>query len=210
MPKLKEKAIRYYPKEKNKIEVWNENLRKLKSWIPIITGVDSYYLEYTPYYKTSHGFHTVILTGYSEEEQRINIIDSMAPWFYKGSMDFENFIEARNFPNEFDGGIYSGVPILNNWEEVDNDGWNADVLELIKSNIRLSIKQCYDEPGDGKNNYKGINVLSRIVDILKDVNDIDIDKRRNYLQRVYIGLYAILKRKMLFKRFILNSYKKQI
>ncbi len=206
LPKYKDKIMRYYPYDKNKYEVWKENLEKLKSGVPIITGVDSYYLKHLPYFKKSHGIHTVILAGYSLENNKVNIIDWFAPWFFKGSEDFENYIEARDSENIFDGGIFSGLPIMNNWAEIDNNGWNTDIMELIHSNIDLSINQYYLENESKDNCSKGIYALREVLNILEGIKLLDIEEKKKALKKLYYNLYGVVKRKVFFRHFLDNAY----
>lgn len=205
IPTYKDCAKRIYPINKNGNLVWQENLEKLKKGIPLIVGVDSYYLPYLPYYKKSHGIHTVILTGYTEETNEVSIIDWFEPWFFKGNVRLDIFIEARNSKNEYDGGVFSGYPVYNNWAELEISGLNGRIDKLIDENIENSIHQYfrkYSKP----NEKNGIHAWEYILNVLKEIKNNDYEHQKNFLKKLHVDIFKQLKRKYLFNRFLKDAY----
>lgn len=201
LPAFKHKAIRNYPSDQNSIDVWKINKEKIDNGIPLIVGVDAYYLDYTPNYKKNHAGHTFIMCGYSEVKKDINFIDWYDPWFYKGIIKFETFMQARSSENLWDGGVYSGHPICNNWAEIDTEGWDESNLALLFQTIFLTIDQYYSEKC-GNNTFNGIHGLKVLLSILNDIKLNDIEYRKLFLKDLHTKLYSMVKRKKLFRHYL--------
>lgn len=108
----------YSSSVKSKTLLYN-NLELMKNEdIPLIVGVDTFYLPYTPNYMKKHSNHTIILCGYDLEKRKTLVVDWYHPWFFRGEMDFEDLLIARSSKNENDGTIFTGTPIRNNWARI--------------------------------------------------------------------------------------------
>jgi hypothetical protein len=204
LPKYGDKVRRlYYDDDKNGEDVWIINKQKIDEGIPIITGVDVFYLPYQTYYNNSHGIHTLILCGYSELEDFINIIDWYEPWFFKGVINKKEFISARSSTNPQGEGVYSGTPIRNNWAEIDTYGWESNPVELIYQTIDLSIEQYYNNAFvDDQNVMQGINAIKRLYEIVLE-NKVKIpEERSKFLKDLHNTLFVALKRQKLFKLYL--------
>ena len=185
----------YYKSNADAEKIFLENIRLIRNKnIPIITGVDVFYLPYTPYYHKNHGTHTLLLCGYEEPQKWVYVVDWYEPWFYNGIIDKTEFLLARNSVSPYDGSIYSGEPILNNWAEVDIDGFNSDPTDLLKENIKLCLKQYFDED---KDLIVGIQALK----ILKNYLSCNDNTQEMYIE-LHKQLYIFLKRYKFFKQYL--------
>ncbi len=151
LPSVNNKVIRIYcPNEKPQI-VFEDNMKLLKEKGPLIVGLDTYYMPYAINYKTNHAIHTAILTGFDLEKKHVSIIDWYKPWFFCGEVDVKNFLESRGSDNEYDGTIFSGVPIENNYAYV-NDFEEVNAISLLREMLSLSQMNNDLEGRDKKNN----------------------------------------------------------
>lgn len=136
------KRIRY-ENTSNEYDIFNENANYISSNNDvIIVGVDSYYLQYASNYKKNHARHTLILCGYDLFLNVVYVIDWYVPWFYKGTIPLDVFLQSRNSKNEYDGSLYSGKSIDNNWAKIDRFPPRKSeelFLELIEVTINNSI-----------------------------------------------------------------------
>ena len=202
LPQFRSKVRRYTPIDAKTIDVWNENKLKISEGIPIIVGLDNYYLSYHPFYKKNHGRHTAILSGYSEDEKEVYITDWYDPWFFKGTIGFQEFLEARESLNPWDGSVYSGSPVYNNWAEVDKNGWDLEASDLISTTIDLTISQYYCEKKESQNIHKGILGLKKLLDIILKTRDFDLNTKKQFLRDLHYKLFSATKRKKLFRLYL--------
>jgi hypothetical protein len=189
------------------MHAWEINRKRIDEDIPIIAGVDVFFLPYSHYFHKSHGNHTLILNGYLEDEKLVQIIDWYDPWYYKGTVPFDVFIKARSSANPWDGSIYSGVAIRNNWTELDKQGWDAEPGELIGETLNLTIAKYFSASLDGNNttHYKGIAAIEKIGHILLANIDMEQEQRSNFLKDLHRKLYAQLMRHRLFRLYLVLS-----
>lgn len=209
LPSYDSNVKRIIKEERDYLDVWKDNLSLINNDIPIIVGVDSYFLSYLPFYKKSHGKHTLILSGYNEKEETVDIVDWFFPWFFKGKVDIRQFLEARDSKNDFDGGIYSGKPIYNNWAIVNNVGFHANYNDLIKETIEVSIKQFYESDNE-KNTYHGIKALSYLLELLIKIQDDNIsdDEKKRFLKTLYNSMYFHNRRNFFLKFYLEQANKR--
>lgn len=208
LPAFKEKCKIHVPSEKELSYVWNENKIKIDDGIPLILGVDGYYLSYQTDYKRKHGNHNLILCGYSKDEKHASIIDWYPPWYFKGEISMLELNNARSSSNPWDGNINSGIPINNNWVEVDTDGWIAEKEELLIQTIELTLEQYFDNnPLEDCTKEKGIHALKKIYNILLINKTSDEVTRQDLLKNLHLMLSWTTKKKKLFQYYIENSLK---
>lgn len=212
LPSYDDNVKRIFKETRNCYDVWKDNLSLIQKDFPLIVGVDSYYLEYLPFYKKSHGKHTIILSGYDDNEE-VDIVDWFSPWFFKGKVAMKQFLDARDSNNDFDGGIYSGRPIYNNWAVISRDGGNADRTKLIKETIDISIKQYYAPDRKEPDAYYGINAISYLLDMLAEIidNQVLAEDQKEFLRVLYNNIYLHNRRNYFFKFYLeqackLNGY----
>lgn len=208
LPEYKEMVQRYFYDYdvyvKNK--VWNMNHELIREGEPIIVGVDSYYLEYLPYYKKSHGRHTIIIDGFDEESRMVSVVDWFFPWFFVGVISLDQFLEARDSINENDGGIYSGIPIYNNWARVKKFEPKEDNKKLIYKQLELSYYQ-YFENNCRENEYNGLFATKQLKKILEDVNkELNTEQKIGFLKDLHKQLYISNRRRDFFRLLIKEAY----
>lgn len=143
LPSLDNKVKRYYYDDPNtKAEdVFEENAKYIsKNDSAIIVGVDTYYLNYSTNYKKTHARHTAVMCGYDIENKLVYLIDWYAPWYFKGTVPLNEFLLARSSKNEYDGTMFSGESIDNNWAKIKKLP-EVPENDLVNELLHLSIKQ---------------------------------------------------------------------
>lgn len=187
--------------ERNTEAVWKDNIKMIESGYPLIITTDSYYIPYLNYYKKSHGRHCFIASGFNENNNNPYVVDCCDAWFYKGEMDIEDFYKARSSKNEFDGGIFSGMPIKNNWSYIKKEGLEElDSKEAVRELLNLSYEQ-YSSDGLGNCLY-GINAMKEVLNWLDSLKDIDIEERKNKIRNIYYQIYWPVRRKLFFSFYV--------
>lgn len=147
---------RYQCEDRDAKDVFMENIEYIvQRNEPIIVGLDSYYLPYTINYNKVHAGHTALLCGFDLHKEEVYLIDWYAPWLYKGSVALNDFLEARDSQNPYDGSLFSGTPIKNNWACI-KDIKEKDVHQLFNEVIELSKAQYYCESKEKK---QGVEAL---------------------------------------------------
>lgn len=150
LPSLNKYINRFYYKDDESAEdIFKRNIKFVyENKTPIIVGTDTYFLPYSDNYKKKHAKHTLILCGFDLTRDVVYVIDWYSPWFYKGEVDIETFLNARNSKNEKDGTFYSGSPIENNWAYVEKiPHYSAD--KLFDETIRLSKEFYFNNSDNG-------------------------------------------------------------
>lgn len=186
----------------------------------IILGVDSYYLPYLPYYKKSHGLHSVILKHIDENKGKVFILDKMDPWMFEGYVDLNEFLQSRKSENKDDGGMFSNIPVKNRWKEISLLGWNGKIEQLVNQLIRLSIEQYYVAEED-EEEARGIGALSYITKYLKVFNEMNNVEQEKLIAGMHKVIYRLNHRRRFWNDFVkkipsqyitctLNDYKKEI
>ncbi len=192
--------VHYLSKNELSIEeIWERNKKAIDNNIPVIAQVDVFYLKYTPYYMKKHSFHSLILAGYEEQTKEVYVIDWYKPWFYKGSMSFEELHLARNSENEPDG-LFSGNPINYLYSEVESAQWNMDKIstfELINKSIQDNLDKYYSGRIED-NDYKGYYAINEVAKLIEKNISLNPDNRARFLEDLHQKLYFIVTRKKLF------------
>ncbi len=133
--------------------VFGENTQSL----PVIILVDVYYLPYRQEYQKYHASHTVFLAGYNEEFVRI--VDWYSPYFYKGSVSFEDFKKARISENPKDINPFSGFAIKNYWYKIKSENLHMNPIDNIQKNL-VDMKQSLSD--DRKGVYTGLFAFEKV------------------------------------------------
>lgn len=188
----------YHNLKDDSLKIFSENMKMvLKSGLPMIVGADTFYLPYAINYKKNHAIHTLLLCGYNSAYENVYIVDWYSPWYFKGTVKLEEFINARNSTNPYDGTVYSGMPILNNWAVIEGDNPDKTPLELLKIQLGLSVEQYYTQVRTKE--FQGIQALERFFKSIMDVKDYKTECKKLHDQ-----LYVAIKRHELFRQFLVN------
>jgi len=183
----------YYDSDADPKEIFTQNIRTINlSGNPIVVGVDVFYLPYTPYYHKNHAIHTQLLCGFEAAQECVYITDWYEPWFFNGTIPKSEFLRARNSDSPYDGSIYSGTPILNNWAEIQTEGLNASPEELLKLNLELTLKQYFSSDAS-----MGLEALKTLrVCLSSNVRSLAAFKK------LHDDLYIAIKRHRLLKQYL--------
>ena len=181
----------YYKDEESTEDILNRNIKFIyENKSPIIVGADTYFLPYSANYKKRHAKHTLILCGFDLTRNVVHVIDWYSPWFYKGEVDIETFLQARNSKNEKDESYYSGTPIKNNWAYIEKiPQYSAD--KLFDETIKLSKKFYFNDSDKGV--IAALSLLLKYISVMEDETDYN---------RVFYYMYTLLNRKKIFLQYI--------
>lgn len=189
LPTVNDAIHKSYYNKVDSMEVFFQNINYLfKKKEPLIVGVDTYYLRYASNYQKNHAAHELILCGADLDRQVVYVIDWYKPWFFRGAVAIEEFLQARESLNEYDGSIYSGKAILNRWTYISD----FDVMPpaiLLRENISLTNKQFYDDK----------LIFNKVFSYLLNSHDLI------FWRRAYAQLFIVFKRIVLFV-YCLNQY----
>lgn len=199
LPSLETNVKRLYFDDKLEMvtEVFMQNVEYLdKNELPIIVGVDTFYLDYAINYQKNHAIHTLIMCGYDLDKSEVYVIDWYKPWFFKGIIKLEDFLKARNSENPYDGTMFSGEPIKNNWAFI-NKLEPEPVNKLFSELIKTCIKNYYEKD---EHDYikKGIEAFYAVKEKLLNSDDIKI------YGDFYKRLLKISKRYKLFREALIS------
>lgn len=199
IPRFQDKVKRINETRSTK-EVFYENCEYISTKDEaLITGVDTYYLPYASNYKKNHAKHTLILCGYDFNSNIVYVIDWYTPWFFKGTISISEFLKARESLNEYDGTIYSGDPIQNNWACINYIPEEELIPHAaIKDVILESINKYYSSCD---------NIGAQALKHLK--NDLIFYVQHNYdkqvITKLYKSLFLIAKRHNFYLSYLENS-----
>lgn len=186
----------------NKYEAWEENKKQLDKNIPLIVGVDNFYLSHTNLKGKSHAFHSLILCGY--EKEKVHVVDWYTPWFYKGEINLSEFLDARDSSNpKTSEDFYSGKSLQNCWSVPESTGWNEPLDNLVFDTLNTTVNQYYKETD--KDFYYGINALQKLKTVIKE--NLTVSNRSLFLKELHKNLFDLPKRIKIFRRYLELSYK---
>lgn len=185
-----------YLEDRDPREVFEENLAYIKeNDSPIAVSTDTYYFAYAPNYKKHHARHIVILCGWDEKEQSVEIIDWYPDWFFKGKVPLDEYLASRVSENEDDGTIYSGKRVENAWFKVEGIN-ECEELQLLDELLETIKREYYKEEDDTfLYGPQAMEAMKTVIDRCLDGKDFDalhkrlwfIEKRYRFL-RGYLGL----------------------
>lgn len=192
LPSVNKYTNRFYYKDDESTEdILNRNIKFVyENKNPIIVGADTFFLPYSANYKKRHAKHTLILCGFDLTRNVVYVIDWYSPWFYKGEVDIETFLQARNSKNEKDDSYYSGSPIENNWAYIEKiPQYSAD--KLFDETIKLSKKNYFNDSDNGV--IAALSLLLKYISVMENETDYN---------RVFYYMYTLLNRKKIFLQYI--------
>ncbi len=197
LPAYRENMQIEFSEKKDADKVRKTNYELVRAGIPLIIVCDSFFLPYTPFYKRSHGNHTVIMYDVDDQERKIKITDRFHTWNYKGFIDADLIMKARMSENEFDGGLFSGQPIELAWAKLECDKWEGRKEELIFENLNRTVSGYYVPEQD--NCLYGKNAYQKICCLLNEGQDVDF-------YEMYTENYYFIKKRALFLYFLNYIY----
>ncbi len=187
---------------KDEFADWDTLKEKVDTEIPVITMVDVYYLKYLPYYLKANAIHAVILCGYSDELQEVYVVDWYEPYFYKGTLKYDDFMKARTSENPKGMLVNSGFPILNKWIEIEKDGWEADCKTLLSITIDKMQKEYYSKTSISESSCDGIGVFYKLKEIINEMGQFSEAERKKLSSRMHGMLFLMPKYRMFFAGYI--------
>lgn len=185
---------RYYPEmQEDKMDVFKKNIEYITNHNePIIVGLDTFYMPYATNYQRNHAIHTAILCGYDLDKKVVYLVDWYEPWCFKGEIELDTFLKARDSKNEYDGTIFSGQPIMNNWAKLDCvNQVNKGVL------LKQLISKTKHRYFNIENEVRGTEAIKKIIEMIQNKSNIDYEK-------LHISLYTVGKRFDFFKEWIIQ------
>lgn len=184
---------RFYYESADASEIFNENIKYMvENDSPVIVGIDSYYLPYASNYMKNHARHTLILCGYDLEKSEVNVIDWYPPWFYKGKVPMESFISGRQSGNPYDGTLFSGKNIGNNWAYIERIEQKPP--QNLLQELFSTVKENYYDDKNEADVYHGINAIVKIREHVNMLQDAEA------FTKLYKKLNVATKRYKLFKQ----------
>lgn len=193
----------FMPVDDDLSDIWSSSKKKLDEGIPIISYVDIYHLKHTSYYNIMHAIHAIIVCGYLENDQGYYIIDYTKPWFYKGEISREDYEKARLY--HIDEDIYGSTrfPPRKKWLYVDQKDWNSDPIDLFKISL-LELERKYFSPEKIResNMYLGIDVIKKLLDIIKQLRDAPFDTTHNFFKKLCNQMFLMGRYGQFFVQYI--------
>lgn len=202
LPDCKDKAERFYYRDSDMAteDIFKKNLEYMvESDKAIIVGIDSYYLHYASNYMKNHARHTLVLCGYDMNEEAVYVIDWYPEWFYKGKVSIEAFLKGRESENPWDGTMFSGKSIMNNWAYIaDIEPKSPRVL--LRELLDTVFREYYRET-EVEGVVYGITALEKM---RREFMNIELPEQFN---KIYRKMMVVSKRNKLFVQY-LECYKK--
>jgi hypothetical protein len=112
--------------------------------MPVVVVVDLYYIKYHKAYQKEHGLHAVVVTGYNEEENYVEIFDKyrFSSCDFDGKFPIDELILARNSKNC--SGRYNR-PIRNLWMEFSGNKQFVYNEKRWREILEESCRRMYGE-----------------------------------------------------------------
>lgn len=203
LPAYLDKMTRHKPLNRTAEEVWEENIQRVAAGVPVITGVDVFYLDYAPAFHKYHGSHGVILCGYSAATA---VLVDVYEWQFKGEIALNSFLAARSSACPKDMGVYSGTPIDNAWIEVAPHGWQGDPEALLATTLGLTLEQYYHADVDETGRiFYGVAALHKIAHLLTEHQALYLNGSFEVLDILRIALLLASSKLKLFRHYMVAA-----
>jgi hypothetical protein len=203
LPAYLDKVTVHTPLDSTAEEVWEQNKALVQAGVPVITGVDIFYLDYAPSSRKYHSNHCVILCGCSHEAPKL--ID-VYQWTFKGAVAQSSFLVARSSDCPKDIGPYSGAPINNLWIEVAPEGWQADPGTLLFTTLCLTLDQYYHADIDDTGRiFYGVAALNKIAELAAQNQAWYAQGGAEVLDTLRLALLFTYRRLKLFRHYLAAS-----
>lgn len=159
--------------------------------MPVVVVVDLYHISYHKAYQKEHGLHAIVVTGYDEEENYVELFDKykFSNCDFDGRLPIDELMKARGSENCSDK---ITRPIRNLWMEFDGNGQFVYSEKRWKAVIEESCRRMYGEREllGCKSGFNSIEAFRK--DLLEKKNkSVDQDFNnlfRNYYSAAFRGI----------------------
>lgn len=177
-------------------EVLEENIDYIeKHNCPLLVDVDTFYLPYATNYNVNHALHTLLLLG-RKGANEVQVLDWYSPWFFYGSIEEEIYMNARKSQNPYDGTIYSGMDVDNNYRVLNDDIPHRSSESLLLEMLKCSEAYCKCSSDD---EYLGARAYVNFRSFLKD--SYNTEHSVDYSNQ----MYKILSRYKLWTEYLIKA-----
>ena len=151
--------------------------------MPVVVVVDLYYIRYHKAYQKEHGLHAIVITGYNEEENYVELFDKykFSNCDFDGRIPADELMKARSSEN-----CSNKItrPIRNLWMEFDGNRQFVYSEKRWRGVIEESCRRMHGEKEllGCKSGFKSIEAFRK--DLLEKKNQ-SIDQEFNELFRNY-------------------------
>lgn len=186
--------------------IYEMNKKTVDSGVPVIVDLDLYEMEYSKTYQIYHNKHSVILSGYQENNP---VLIDMYQWKFKGEAPLEQYLKGRSSSCPVDNSPFSGVPIKNGYYIVEKEGWKGDIEQLLYENLSNTLHNYYEAPDASPEGITpGVQGLRMLAELMETWKDCEFEVRVEKLKDIRkLGMY--LKTQIsVFKYYITEASQK--
>lgn len=187
-------------------EIWEMNQASVANNIPVILGVDQYYLPYSKDYRKIHGAHAVILCGFHEGKECF-LIDCIGQSDYRGFVSIEQLHKARISQNSWNGTVNSGGSIQYASITINDDEFHDKPRRLLEKTLSLSYGRFYGPADKADASFYGIEAMQFMLKCLYHQLEADMSAYQQAFMDFYTAILYHIKKKELFLHY-LKSYLK--
>ncbi len=193
LPTFSDKIINYSQNDFKDFEsLFEDNKRRVNSGTPIITVVDTFFLNYSINYNKSHNLHVNIFCGYSEDSDSISVVDWFAPWYFKGNIPYNEYYLARTSSNPSGESLFGGHPINGRFLEVKSGDWGVRIDCLLYETVCLTLEQNIEAAETLKSvSNRGLSGLKFILNLIKLNSALNFEDKSAFLKSLFNKLLLI-------------------
>lgn len=184
-------------------EIWEMNQASVLNNVPVIIGVDQYYLPYNKAYHKIHGAHAVILSGFREGKDCF-IIDCIGQSDYRGFVNIEQVQQARISQNSWSGTINSGGSIQYASITINGDKFNENPKFLLEKTLLLSYDRFYGLINNNDGSLHGIEAMQYMFDCLYEKLKSEKNAYKQAFMDFYTDILYHIRKKELFINYLRN------
>lgn len=185
------------PKQKNAEINFKKILEMIDKQMPVIAATDGFFLPYKQHYNKYHASHAIIINGYDNDNQNINVIDYYDKEHYNGTLSYHDFFISWSSSNPSEANPFSGAPINNVWSFLKPITDETSNKELIKNTLVSTTEAFYGRKG--KYCFVGLDGLMFLKDHIKYRVKIGLDIN---MERLHKSLYMYYREWMLLEDYI--------